>query len=366
MTNFSAIPIEKFAVSAYKIPTDQPESDGTFEWDSTTIVLVQAEAGGIASLGYTYADEATAKLIDSHLKGVVLGRDALSPNDAFVAMTQSIRNLGRPGIASMAISAVDTALWDLKARLLDLPLVRLFGQVRAGMPLYGSGGFTSYTNEKLQEQFSDWVGEGITRVKMKVGREPQADIERVAAAREAIGDETELFVDANGAYSRKQALELAYAFSEFDVSWFEEPVSSDDLPGLRMMRDDGPPGMDIAAGEYGYDITYFERMLAAGAVDVLQADATRCGGCTGFLQAMVLCEAHHLPLSSHCAPALHLPIGCAARPFRHAEYFHDHVRIEKMLFDGVPSPNDGALQPDLSRPGNGLALKAQDAEKFRI
>ena len=237
MTNFSAIPIEKFAVSAYKIPTDQPESDGTFEWDSTTIVLVQAEAGGIASLGYTYADEATAKLIDSHLKGVVLGRDAFSPNDAFVAMTQSIRNLGRPGIASMAISAVDTALWDLKARLLDLPLVRLFGQVRAGMPLYGSGGFTSYTNEKLQEQFSDWVGEGITRVKMKVGREPQADIERVAAAREAIGDETELFVDANGAYSRKQALELAYAFSEFDVSWFEEPVSSDDLPGLRMMRD---------------------------------------------------------------------------------------------------------------------------------
>jgi L-alanine-DL-glutamate epimerase-like enolase superfamily enzyme len=359
-------PIEKLRVSAYKIPTDAPESDGTYEWDSTTIVIVAADAGGQSSLGYSYADEATAKLIDSHLKGVVMGRDAFSPNDAFVAMTKSIRNLGRPGIASMAISAVDTALWDLKAKLLGLPLVRLFGQVREAMPLYGSGGFTSYSNERLQEQFSGWVEAGIPRVKMKIGRDAKADPERVAAAREAIGDEAELFVDANGGYSRKQALELSYVFSELDVSWFEEPVSSDDLEGLRLMRDDGPPGMDIAAGEYGYDVTYFHRMLSAGAVDVLQADATRCGGYTGFFQAAVLCEAHHLPLSSHCAPALHLPVGCAARPFRHAEYFHDHVRIEKMFFEGAARPNEGALQPDLSQPGNGLRLKRKDVEEFAL
>jgi L-alanine-DL-glutamate epimerase-like enolase superfamily enzyme len=362
----NATPIDKIEVSAYRIPTDAPESDGTYEWDSTTLVLVEAAARGVDSLGYTYADEATAKLIDSHLKQVVLGRDAFSPNAAFVAMTQSVRNLGRPGICSMAISAIDTALWDLKARLLDLSLVRLFGQVREAMPLYGSGGFTSYSNEKLQDQLGGWVEQGIPRVKMKIGRDAKADPDRVAAAREAIGEEAELFVDANGGYSRKQALELSYVFSELDVSWFEEPVSSDDLTGLRLMRDDGPPGMDIAAGEYGYDLTYFERMLGAGAVDVLQADATRCGGYTGFLQAATLCEAHHLPLSSHCAPALHLPIGCAARPFRHAEYFHDHVRIERMFFDGVAEPNDGGLTPDLSRPGNGLTLKRKDAEKFAL
>jgi len=266
----------------------------------------------------------------------------------------------------MAISAIDTALWDLKARLLDLPLVRLFGQARDAVPLYGSGGFTSYSIDQLQQQFGDWVAKGIPRVKMKIGRDPKSDPERVAAAREAIGDEAELFVDANGAYSRKQALELAYAFSELDVSWFEEPVSSDDLDGLRMLRDDGPPGMDIAAGEYGYDIDYFKRMLDAGAIDVLQADATRCGGYTGFLQAATLCEAHHIPLSSHCAPALHLPVGCTTRPFRHAEYFHDHVRIEQMLFEGSPQPNGGVLEPDLSRPGIGLELKRRDAEKFRV
>lgn len=358
--------IEDLQVLVYRIPTDAPESDGTYEWESTTMVLVRLKAAGVQSLGYTYADEATAALIQSHLKKIVLGRDAFSPNESFVAMTKSIRNLGRPGICSMAISAVDTALWDLKARLLDLSLVRLFGPVREGMELYGSGGFTSYSNDRLQEQLGGWVEQGISRVKMKIGRDPAADPDRVAAARDAVGDDAKLFVDANGAYSRKQALELSYVFSELDVSWFEEPVSSDDLSGLRLLRDDGPPGMDIAAGEYGYDVTYFRRMLEAGAVDVLQADATRCGGYTGFFQAAALCEAYHLPLSSHCAPALHLPIGCATRPFRHAEYFHDHERIERMLFDGVPAPRDGMLSPNLSQPGNGLILKEKDAEKFAL
>lgn len=358
--------IEKVSVSAYQIPTEQAEADGTYEWENTTLVVVEAEAGGQRSLGYSYADEATAKLIASKLQNVVVGCDALSVNGAFVAMVDAIRNLGRPGIASMAISAVDTSLWDLKAKLLDLPLAALFGRVRESMPIYGSGGFTSYTQEQLSEQLGGWVEQGIPRVKMKVGREPKSDPARVAAAREAIGEEAELFVDANGAYGRKEALELSYVFSEFDVSWLEEPVSSDDLAGLRLLRDDGPPGMDIAAGEYGYDLSYFERMLAAGAVDVLQADATRCGGYTGFFQAATLCEAHHLPLSSHCAPALHLPAACAARPFRHAEYFHDHVRIEHLLFEGVAQPNEGTLAPDLSRPGNGLEFKRKDAEKFKI
>ncbi len=358
--------IDDLKVSAFKIPTDAPESDGTYEWDSTTIVIVEISAAGQQSLGYTYADEATAKLIASKLKKLVVGQDALSISRLWNALVHSIRNLGRPGICSMAISAIDTALWDLKARLLGLPLVTLLGQARECMPLYGSGGFTSYSNEKLQEQLAGWVNRGIPRVKMKVGRDPLADPKRVAAAREAIGNKADLFVDANGGYTRKQALELAGKFAEFDVSWFEEPVSSDDLDGLHLIRDQGPSGMNIAAGEYGYDIGYFERMLAAEAVDVLQADATRCCGYTGFFQAAALAEAHHVPLSAHCAPALHLAPGCAARSFLHAEYFHDHVRIEQMLFEGTRSPDGGALYPDLSRPGNGLEFKRQDAEEFAL
>jgi L-alanine-DL-glutamate epimerase-like enolase superfamily enzyme len=362
-TRGEKITIDNLNVSAFKIPTESPEQDGTYEWNSTTIVIVNVSGGGKNGLGYSYADTATAKLIDDKLKQIV-GRDAMSVQGAWLAMLRSIRNLGRPGICSMAISAVETALWDLKARLLDLPLVTLLGQVRNEMPIYGSGGFTNYSNKQLQDQLGGWVEQGIPRVKMKIGRDAKADQKRVAVAREAIGEDIDLFVDANGAYSRKEALTQARAFKEFNVSWFEEPVSSDDLGGLRFIREHAPERMEIAAGEYGYDIEYFRRMLEAGAVDVLQADATRCGGFTGFLQAATLCEAHHVPFSAHCGPALHLHVACAARTFRHAEYFHDHVRIERMLFDGVPEPVNGALAPDLSQPGLGLILKSVHARKF--
>ncbi len=360
------IPIEHLAVSAYRIPTDFPEADGTFEWDFTTPVVVEITAGGCTSLGYTYADTATARLIHDHLTEVVVGRDAMAVSSAWAAMVRAIRNLGRPGIAAMAISAVDASLWDLKARLLQLPLVTLLGAVRDSVPVYGSGGFTSYSLAQLQAQLSGWAAQGIGRVKMKIGAHPEQDLQRVRAAREEIGSDVELFVDANGAYSRKQALAFAGRFAEQQVSWFEEPVSSDDLEGLRLLRDRAPARIDITAGEYGYDLFYFRRMLDAGAVDVLQADATRCLGITGFLKVGALCEARPLSLSAHCGPSLHLHPCCALTPVRHIEYFHDHVRIEHLLFDGARSPVCGVLSPDLSRPGLGLEFKRADAEPYAI
>jgi L-alanine-DL-glutamate epimerase-like enolase superfamily enzyme len=359
------VPITEVAVSAYLVPTDSPESDGTLEWHQTTLVLVEAKAGGQHGVGYSYADLGTAQLIQEMLVDVVRGHDAMAVSDCWTAMVQTIRNLGRPGIASMAISALDSALWDLKARLLNVPLVTLLGPVREGVQVYGSGGFTSYTVEELQQQLSRWVQDGIPRVKMKIGRIPADDLRRVEAARAAIGSGIELFVDANGAYSRKQALAVADASAEFGVVWFEEPVSSDDLDGLRLLRDRAPAPMDITAGEYGYDPVYFRRMLEAGAVDVLQADASRCG-ITGFLKTAALCEAYGVPLSAHCAPALHVHPACALSQVRHIEYFHDHVRIEQMLFDGAMRPVRGLLHPDLSRPGIGLEFKRVDAERYAV
>ena len=363
----SGVAIERLDVSAYSVPTDSPESDGTYAWDKTTIVIVEASAGGKRGLGYSYADVATAKLIQEMLVKVVKGRDAMNVPGCWLAMVESIRNLGRPGIASMAIAAVDAALWDLKARLLDVSLVTLLGAVRDAAPIYGSGGFTSYSREQLQRQLGGWVERGIPRVKMKIGTHPDADPTRVAEAREAIGPDTQLFVDANGAYSRKEALALAEIFAvESGVTWFEEPVSSDDLDGLRLIRDRAPVGMDIAAGEYGYDLWYFRHMLEAGAVDVLQADATRCAGITGFMRVGALVESRSMQLSSHCGPALHVHPCCAINNFRHMEYFHDHVRIERMFFDGVLTPVHGELRPDLSRPGMGLEFKSKDAEQYAV
>ncbi len=358
--------IARVQASAFSIPTATPESDGTLEWQATVLVLVEIDAAGKTGIGFSYADTATAKLIHEILAGIVTGRDALATGDCWNAMVAAIRNLGRPGISSMAIAAVDNALWDLKARILDLPLVSLLGQVRTAVPIYGSGGFTSYSVTELQKQLSGWTSSGISLVKMKIGREPGKDVARVRAAREAIGSDVELFVDANGAYSRKQALAMASSFAELGVSWFEEPVPSDDLEGLRLMRDRAPPGMDISAGEYGYHSTYFRRMLQAGSVDVLQADATRCAGITGFMQAAALCQGFNLPLSSHCAPSIHAHPCCAATPVRHLEYFYDHVRIEKMLFDGALEPEGGMLRPDLTRPGFGLDFKHADARRYAV
>lgn len=358
--------ISRIDVSAYTIPTDAPEADGTFAWDKTTLVLVEAAAGGRTGLGYTYADTATVALIREILVTQVTGRDAMDIPGAWAAMVHAIRNLGRPGLCSMAISAVDTALWDLKARLLDLPLVSLLGRAHDGVPVYGSGGFTSYDKKQLQDQLGGWAAQGIPRVKMKIGTHPEDDLERVKQAREAIGPDTQLFVDANGAYSRTQALKFAEEFAKLGVVWFEEPVPSDDPEGLHFLRDRAPAGMDIAAGEYGFHPAYFRRMLEAEAVDVLQADASRCEGITGFLAVAALCQSRLMPLSAHCAPSLHVAPCCAAQPLRHLEYFHDHARIEHMLFDGALTPEGGVLYPDLSRPGMGLEFKRADAARYQV
>src|SRR5947209_7149192 len=359
------VAVDELEVAAYTVPTDEPEADGTLSWSETTIVVVHAHAGDEWGLGYTYADVSTAKLVASKLAAIVEGADALSPQAAWATMVRQTRNLGRPGITSMAIAAVDVALWDLKARLLGLPLCKLLGMAHDRVPIYGSGGFTAYPLRRLQEQLAGWVERGIPRVKMKVGSVPEDDRGRVRAARAAIGPNPELFVDANGAYSRKQALALADRFrSEAGVGWFEEPVSSDDLDGLRMLRDRAPAGMPIAAGEYGYDAVYFRRMLEAGAVDVLQADVTRCAGITELLRVDGLCRARGVPLSLHCVPAIHLHPGTALSQLVHLEYFHDHVRIEHLLFDGIVDPERGALFPDVDRPGIGLELKRTEAQRY--
>lgn len=367
MTSDSTAPVAGVDTACYRIPTDAPESDGTFAWDATTLVLVRVRAGGQEGLGYSYASPAAAVVVRDSLAPVVQGSDALMTMAIFVRMRQAVRNVGRRGIAGLAISAVDAALWDLKGKLLQQPVVHLLGgAAHEAMPVYGSGGFTSYTDAQLQAQLGGWAREGLDRVKMKVGRDPAHDPQRVQVAREAIGPGVQLFVDANGALTRKQALALAQVFAGFGVRWFEEPVSSDDLQGLRLLRDRGPAGMDIAAGEYGFDLLHFRRLLEAGAVDVLQADATRCGGLTGFMAASALCQAHGLPLSSHCAPALHVAACCCAPTAVHMEWFHDHVRIERMLFDGAPEPRRGLVQPDATRPGLGLAFKDADAKEYAL
>ncbi len=361
--------VQEVSVSTYTVATDQPEADGTLAWSETTLVVVEVRGGGAVGLGYTYAGTACQPLIEDVLTGAILHRPVFDIAGAWEEMVRAIRNLGRPGIASCAISAVDTALWDLKGKLLGVPVCRLLGAVRDEVPIYGSGGFTTYDEPTARSQLERWVGDwAIPRVKIKIGESWGADVgrdlARIAFARQVIGPDVELYVDANGGYTRKLAFRVAAAMAEQDVSWFEEPVSSDDLPGLRGLRDRVSP--DVAAGEYGYDLVYFARMVDAGAVDCLQVDVTRCGGITEWVRAAAVAAAAGLQVSGHCAPNLHAHVAASVPNLRHLEYFHDHVRIEGLLFDGALDPTGGSLHPDQGRPGLGLDLKRQDAAHFRV
>ncbi|HVA26616.1 MAG TPA: enolase C-terminal domain-like protein [Candidatus Baltobacteraceae bacterium] len=356
--------IESLEVRAYKVPTATPESDGTLEWDATTLVYVEISAGGETGIGFTYADIGTAKLIDTLLRETLLGTDALQIGARWNDMYGKARNLGRDGITSMAVSAVDVALWDLKAKILGVPTYALLGAVRESVPVYGSGGFTAYSTGELCGQLSGWIQAGMSRVKMKIGRDPIADINRVAAARRSIGDDAELFVDANGAYRVQQAIDQARHLAEQGVTWFEEPVFREDYVGTRHVRERVPPGMEISDGEYGYGLYEFARMIDARMLDVLQADATRCGGFSGLLAVDGLAQSTMTPLSTHCAPHLHLHAALACKQLRHIEYFYDHYRIEQMLFDGAAEPVNGQLCADPARPGIGLELRRADAERY--
>ncbi|MFF9409465.1 enolase C-terminal domain-like protein [Streptomyces anandii] len=362
--------IDAVDVHAFEVPTDGPdgqEQDGTLAWDSTTMVLVRVHAGGRTGIGYTYGDVSAAAFVSGELAPLLTGKDPSSPPALWELMGRQIRNAGRPGVGAMAVSAVDIALWDLKARLLDLPLVHLLPAHHDRVPVYGSGGFTNYPLDRLAGQLAGWREQGIPRVKLKTSREPDHDPGRLTAVRKAIGDDTELFADANGALGRKQALYWAHRFhEEWDVRWFEEPVSSADIEGLRMLRQSGPPRLEIAAGEYAYTTRDFVNLVDGFAVDCLQADVTRCGGITGVLEVAGLAAAQHLDLSAHCAPAVSAHAFCAVRRLRHLEYFHDHVRVEHLVFDGNLAPDGGALRPDTSRPGLGLEVKWADAEPHRV
>ncbi|MFP3580043.1 enolase C-terminal domain-like protein [Arthrobacter sp. SIMBA_036] len=361
-------PITAVQASAYTVPTDGPEADGTFSWDSTTMVLVQVAAGGKTGLGWSYGPAAAMALVEELLGPAVCGVDAMDVPAAAATMARTVRNMGRTGLASYAVSAIDCALWDLKARLLDLPLHKLLGAARDSVAVYGSGGFTTYTDEQLRSQLEGWVQcQRIPRVKIKIGQDGgtnvQRDLERIRQARAVVGRGTELFVDANGAYTAKQAIRVMREAADQEVTWFEEPVSSDHLSGLRAVRN--AVDADVAAGEYGTGLPYFQRMCAADALDCLQADVSRCGGITEWLRIAAVAAAHGLEVSGHCAPHLSTAVAAATPNFRHLEWFHDHVRIESLFFDGTLDPDGGSVTPG-DGSGNGLSLRTAETEKYRV
>jgi L-alanine-DL-glutamate epimerase-like enolase superfamily enzyme len=357
--------VGELAVSAYTVPTDQPEADGTFAWDSTTLVLVEARAGDVTGTGWTYAPTAAVAVVRDLLAPEVTGRDALDPEGSWTAMVRAVRNAGRPGLVACAISAVDIALWDLAARVQARSLADLWDESVAPVEVYGSGGFTTYDDATLEAQLRGWLELGCTKVKIKIGESwgtcAERDLERTAQAGLVVDGAAEVMVDANGGYDVEQALQVGSRLDALGVSWFEEPVSSDDHEGLTAVREH--LHADVAAGEYGYDHASFVHL--APHVDCLQVDVTRCGGYTEWRHVAADPRLAGVPLSGHCAPYASLPVAATTPALRHVEYFHDHVRIERAFLDGCALPVDGHLTvPD--GPGHGLTFRRRDAEEHRV
>lgn len=360
--------LREVRVSTYRVPTEQPEADGTMTWDATELVVVQPLAGDHTGLGWSYcAAPAAAAVITDLLVPTLLGGDALDVPGLWEGMVRAVRNAGRPGLVSMAIAAVDLSLWDLKAKLLGLPLDRLLGRARDTVPVYGSGGFVNLEHSQLRAQLRHWTDDiGVAAVKIKVGEDwgqrTERDLIRATQAREIVGDHIELFVDANGGYSPAQARRVGRAYDDLGVTWFEEPLSSDDLAGLAELRQD--MRCDVAAGEYLDSALSAQRMCSARSVDCLQLDVTRCAGITEWLRAAAVADAHGLQVSGHCAPTLHLAPALAIPNLRHVELFADHERLEPLLFDGLPTVEAGFLLA-ADTPGNGIVLAGR-AERYRL
>ncbi len=356
--------IDDVTTAVYRFPTEHPEADGTLSWDATTTVTATVVAGSHEGLGWTYSTAAAAQIIVDHLLPAIAGRDALDIPGCWSAMHRACRNLGTTGVVMQAISAVDIALWDLKARILGTPAAQLLGRARDRVPVYGSGGFTSLTDEQLADQVREWSDAGCRAMKIKIGQswgtDIPRDVVRIGAFRELAGPDVELMVDANGGYTSGQARRVGAVLDEMAVRWFEEPVSSDDLGGLAVVR--AAVRCDVAAGEYAADV--YTAAALCPVVDCLQLDVTRCGGYTGFLRGAAIAQAHNVQVSGHCAPALHAPVASAVPNLRHVEWFIDHARLEPLLVDGVPPVRDGAMAVDDVVAGHGMTLSRR-ADPYR-
>lgn len=312
-------------------------------------------------LAVGYGPPGAKAVVDEALAPVLVGQDPSVVGELWAEMMWVVRDFGRGGVALQALSAVDVALWDLKGRAEGQPVFRLLGELRPDVVVYGSGGFTSFSPEELVAEMRAFVDTGFGAVKMKVGKSfgtcEEEDVSRVQAVREAIGSETELYVDANGAYGVEQAIRMAERFAAHDVRLFEEPVPADDTGGLAAVRAASP--IPIATGEQEYEAAGLRRLAEVGAAEVLQPDILRIGGVTGWRRAAVVAADNGLQLMSHAAQLVSLQVGCATAGFAAAEYMAIQVEMDRLWYRDVPVPVGGRWTPLPDRPGMGLDLRPE-------
>jgi len=352
---------EGFVIQDSTIPTPKPGARGR----GVLFVHIKTDEG-VEGLGIGQGQRAVQSVIEDSLKDLLLGQDPFNTEKLWNDMFWRVRGYGRKGIAFCAISAVDIGLWDLKAKALGVPLYRLLGPYKESVPVYGSGGWTNFDEKGLVKEQMAYVERGFRAVKMKVakdfGQSEGEDIKRLAAVRKAIGDNVELFVDANNGYYAKQAIAMSRKFEDYNVRWFEEPVIADDIQGLAEISK--ATNIPVATGEHEYTKYGFKELITRGAADIVQPDIGRVGGVTEWMKVAHLAHAFNLPVAPHAVQLVHLHTACATPNLRIVEYLGVAEQSDDVWYTEYPKPERGMWSPYPDRPGLGLELNPKSVKKY--
>jgi L-alanine-DL-glutamate epimerase-like enolase superfamily enzyme len=342
-----------------EVPAGIADSTRKVETLGFAIVRVTTDQG-LEGIGVTYHEvggEATRELIRRNMAPRLIGRDPLETEVLWQEFFHYLRGVGRKGLSFCALSAIDIALWDLKGKIAGLPVYRLLGGTRSRMPVYASGGWTSYDDDQLVAEMKSMVARGYAIIKMKVGfdggRKINRDVVRVRKVRDAVGPDIRILVDANNCFDAATAVQLANRIRECDITLFEEPVFADDIPGLARFR----RGTDIplATGEHEYTKFGVRDLLLAEAADIVQVDGARVGGYTEMLKCAALTQAWNVGFAPHAMEHIHMSLVAAIPNALFLERLLMFEGVTERVFKNAPAPVDGHMTvPDV--PGIGLEL----------
>lgn len=353
--------IAKIDVHLVPYPITGGFADATRKVETIGFTLVRITTDkGLVGIGVTYHEvggEAVRDLIVRNMTGKLVGRDPLESDALWHEFFHYLRGVGRKGVTFCALSAVDIALWDLKGKILNIPVHRLLGGDRTRVPVYASGGWTSYTDDQLVAEMQSFAARGFKMVKFKVGyaggTDIRRDVVRVRKVREALGPDIDILVDANNCFDAATAAQLANRIREYDIKLFEEPVFADDIPGLSRFR--RATDIPLATGEHEYTKFGVRDLLLAEAADYVQADGARAGGYTEMLKIAGMTQAWNVKFAPHAMENVHLPLVAATPNAPFLERLAMFEEITARVFKNAAVPVDGFMEVP-EAPGLGLEL----------
>lgn len=351
-------------LSDIAVETLRTDATQSFQKQETVFVEIELESG-ITGLGYTYTigtgGTSVLDLLKTVLLGAILEQDASRPEAVWCSAFNSTRSTTTGPITSLALAAIDTAVWDALSKRTNIPLWKLAGGFSPSVPVYDTeNGWLHLSTDEILAGALESQKRQFAGAKLKVGKpRAQEDYERLAAVREAVGESFDIMTDANQAFTAPEAIRRARLFEPLDIFWFEEPLPADDISGHRRLAD--ATSIPVAVGESMYAVAQFKEYLHRGAASVIQVDVARIGGITPWLKVAHLAEAYNVKVAPHFLMELHLPLVCAVPNGMYLEYIPQLRAVttsEIRLHEGLAFASD--------EPGLGISWNRDAIEDRRV